>query len=55
LIGSHRNNSFYKIDEFEGNKILTYSLSTLSATSEILRSIESDGDMKMHYDEAIAP
>lgn len=45
---------FYKIDEFEGNKILAYSLSTMPATSQVLRSIESD-DMNMHYDEIIVP
>lgn len=47
---------FYKVDDFEGKKILSYSLSTLPTTSQVLRSIESDGEiMKIHYDTAIAP
>lgn len=42
---------FYKVDDSGDEKILAYNLNTLPTTSEVLRSIESDGEiMKVKYD-----
>lgn len=42
---------FYKIEGAGKDKVLAYNLNTLPATSQVLRSIEADGEiMKMTYD-----